>query len=472
MNALDLAASPAASRTFAVLLANKASADAALTKIAKRCARKGIPAFTFVWGKAYTEKATRVFPVGEEPEGAVLKNPPLSPRATEASYIFDEARISLTLENPRPHFAGWTFAATLEHLDGENIVRAVPGVTLPKSYRVRPAACDHCRADRRRKDTYVLIHADGRIVQVGSTCIGDFLGTRNAEQIAFMAECYAAAQGVAEGSEDEGFGGGGSTGEIVLSQFLSYAAWAVRNLGWVSRRVSREKNENAISPEDMIFSTADRILALVSDPKARRTLGYEHSDADDAHALAAETWAETLTDEAVDAETGDYLHNLRAIARSGLVGYRTVGIAASMIIAFERAMGRDRERAARAARPTLNEHIGTIGTRVSFGLPQEVMKRSGLPKKGAPVAIDLEPVTLDFVSGFETEFGYTTILKFRTKAGATVMWFASGADVLARADVGKSFKLVGTIKKHDEYKNTKQTVLSRCTVTEVKGEAT
>ena len=158
--------------------------------------------------------------------------------------------------------------------------------------------------------------------------------------------------------------------------------------------------------------------------------------------MSAEFWAEHLTDAEVDAERGDYLHNLRAVARTGLVTFRSSGIAASMVTAYQRFIGRQRQNAERAARP-LSEHIGTVGKRETF------------------------TARLDFVTGYETQYGYTTVCKFVTDAGNVLCWKASSTD-LARDDVGKLYSVTGTVKAHDDYKGTKQTALTRCKVT-VKG---
>lgn len=88
----------------------------------------------------------------------------------------------------------------------------------------------------------------------------------------------------------------------------------------------------------------------------------------------------------------------------------------------------------------LDAYVGTVGKRETFA------------------------VVLDFVTGYETAYGYTTVLKFRTDEGATLVWKASNTG-LARGDVGKRYALKGTVKAHAEYKGTKQTMVSRCAVT-------
>jgi hypothetical protein len=418
-------------QTYQVILGNQERVEHALVTLAKRARRKGLTPVTWSWGKAYTEKAVLAVPIESsdfESEFGIGRS--AGPQYREV--VREISRIPLTIVGETPHYAGWTFVAVLERLEDENVVRVVPGQTLPPQYRTCAPACGHCQVSRRRNDTYVLRHDDGRYIQVGSSCIKDFLGSDDAGKIAAAASYIGDVQGIAEDGESDFGGGGGASNVVTLDSYLPYVAWAVRDSGWVSRTAAREKGLGR--------STSSDAWSYMSDQKTREKAGAFPTDADKEMAAKAEEWAENLSDAMVDAESGDYLHNLRAIARSGVVTYRSMGIAASMIIAYQRAIGRERERAERAARPTLDAYVGEIGKRHTWN-----------------------SVTLDFVTGYETQYGYTTILKFRTPEGATIVWKASSTS-LTRQDVGKKYQLTGTVKEHSEYKGTKQTIVSRCDV--------
>lgn len=414
----EMTPSAPATSVFCVLLSRKDSVEAGLVALQKRAARKGLPALVWTWGKAFSQSFKRTS------EGGV-----------ETSYTV--TRVPLTLPAEAPKFAGWTFVAVLQHLDGENIVRTVGEQELPAVYRTRGPACDHCKQNRRRNETYVLRHDDGHFVQVGSTCIDDFLGSDAAGKMADRACMLADAAGLAEGG-CEGFGDGGGGGSHMLAEYLGFVAWEVRTLGWVSRTIARDRGGMA---------SADHAWILMTDRREQEKAKCELSAEDNSLGAAAELWAESLADATVDGAKGDYLHNLRAVARTGLVTSRTCGIAASMITAYQRFLGDERKRAERAARPNNNAHVGVVGKRQTF------------------------VVTLDFVTGYEGTYGYTTVLKFVTDAGETLVWKASSTE-LARADVGKRFELTGFVKKHDEYKGQKQTMINRCKVVETVVEST
>lgn len=436
-------------RSFDVLLSRKSEVDKGLSALVKRAARKGIgSALSWEWGKAFQGTAWVPNVDGTKPcASAVLSG--------DASvWVVPVARIPLALTGETPRLHGWRFVATLQHLDGENIVRTLMGEDIPASYRTRGAMCDHCRSVRRRNDTYVLRHDDGRVMQVGSSCLRDFLGDDDAAILAAKAEILAlAASYCADG--DEGFGGGRMASEALLSDYLAIVAWNVRENGWVSRTAARDSGTGG--------ATADYSWTLMTSAKAYSEAKCAPTAEDTEIATLAAEWAEGLSDDAVNAGTSDYLHNLRAVCRTGVVSFRTAGIAASAVTAYQRFLGAER---ARAARPVaLDVYVGTVGDKVTFGLAPKVTKK-GLPAKGAPVVLSAEPATLDFVAGYETMYGYTTILKFRTVDGATIVWKASGAS-LTRQDVGKRYTLAGTIKAHDEYKGAKQTTMTRCTVNEV-----
>src|SRR5687768_14751627 len=137
--------------------------------------------------------------------------------------------------------AGWTFLATLDHELGEEntIVRLVPGAEgqLPSDYRHRGNLCDHCKRRQVRKATFVCKHEDGRLVQVGSTCVHDFLGI-DAAQALGLVEMFALACGYLE--DEEGFRQQEPTTFSVV-EYLAWVAKDVRENGWVSRTQAREQ---------------------------------------------------------------------------------------------------------------------------------------------------------------------------------------------------------------------------------------
>ena len=82
-----------------------------------------------------------------------------------------------------------------------------------------------------------------------------------------------------------------------------------------------------------------------------------------------------------------------------------------------------------------NKWIGSIGQRLN-GLELKVV----------------------FIKQFESEWGVSTLHKFVDEEGNSFSWFSSSKTL----EMGSSYRLNGTVKKHEEYKERKTTQLTRC----------
>jgi hypothetical protein len=67
-------------------------------------------------------------------------------------------------------------------------------------------------------------------------------------------------------------------------------------------------------------------------------------------------------------------------------------------------------------------------------------------------------VVVTFVKQFESEWGVSTLHKFKDAEGNSFTWFSS-SKVL---ELGQKYRMNAGVKKHEEYKEEKQTVLTRC----------
>ncbi len=501
-----------APHVFDVTLANRASVDFALARLAKRAARKGLPAFTWSWGRAVTRRELVPHPrYGGTVECWALVS-----------------RIPLTIDGGRRVcFAGWSFVATLQHViatdegGAVNIVRALPGETVATDYRTRGPVCDHCQAVRRRADTFLVRHDDGRVMQVGRTCLTDFLGSDEALKIAASACIIAEARGIAEGGcEGVGGGAGGARSDTTLEDFLPFVAWLVRDVkvcGWVSKTASRERDvaPTAAVAWDAASMPADAFRKLYG-------FGVDVTDDDRATAEAACAWAEAITDDTIAGATGDYLHNVRTIAQANIVDGHTVGIAASIVVAYQRAIGAEVKRAARAA-AHVDAHVGAPGADVYaeavvdvvtgwegfYGYTTLVIFRATGRALGSvtltPKAIDavrdavaavpgvvvvqrcidgdrvaLEAAKVAAVTaapkasaaGVARAFDKALASIVDVPAGATIAWKTSGKAAfvdahgtgISREHVGRTVTVHATVKAHDEYKGRKQTKITRAAV--------
>jgi hypothetical protein len=369
------------------------------------------------------------------PIGLIVGEKVVEPRKDEITGLALPPRVYFLCEvtGMAPKLAGWTFVATLQHEEGGTILRTVPTVELPegalKPYRKALPQCDHCKAKRRRNDTFVVRHDDGTIKQVGRNCLADFTGCKSPQTIAAMAQFLATASGLAE--EFEGWSEG--KGEIIENavDYLAFVAMAIRTSGWMSRTKAREQDEFGQQ------ATANVAWGMMHpSPNQKLILPTE---ADNALAAKALAWTDAKLTEGADTDTlSDYEHNLHVAVSGGVVSFRLAGILASLVPYYERAVGAElaKNKAVSAG------WVGTVGKRETFKL------------------------TLVQVFSRESDWGVQHIHKFLTDEGAVVIWKTTSD----KYEPGV-YEVKGTVKAHDEFRGAPQTTITRCALKHSNGKA-
>jgi len=348
----------------------------------------------------------------------------------------------VTVTGETPMLAGWKFVAVLEQTEGGNIVRTVPGEQLPKEYRMVDQHCDHCNLIRQRKDTYVVEHIDTcETKQVGSACLKDFTGGNDPHRAAAMAEFLMSVDEFMQLAEDDDFFGGGGSGEYLVSleNYLGYVSMMIRRYGWLSRGKARDEGKAGEATADLADSMMNK--------KYKKSDDFPTDD-DKAKATAAIEWGREFLnakagDDPVNGDISDYEWNLLMVINQDIIGYRSFGLAASLLPFHYRELHKIVEKAQQAERS--NEWLGEPKQRLQFD--------------------NLEVV---FEQSYENDWGITILYKFVDEVGNELIWWASKWQDF---EVGNVVSGKATVKKHEVYKDRKQTVINRAKFTEVIQEA-
>lgn len=335
-------------------------------------------------------------------------------QADENSY---HRYLIVEVEGEEPRLEGWRFMATLQHEPGGNIVRALPGVEVPAEYRTAPRKCDHCGLIRQRKDTYLVVNDRGEYRQVGSTCLKDFLGGRGDPHA--LAKYLEDLHRFFEDCEREWTGP--VLGALYWStrEYLGLVLAVIRQSGWCSRSKAEITGSH---------STADEASSLYwsKDRTAERRRALE--------SLSDKDWQ--LIDEALawirsrDPET-EYEHNLKVACAEDYMNPRNAGLVASLLVTYQPELtGRRRGE----SRP-----IGRVGERIEAVV--EVVRTLHL----------------------DGDWGGSVLHVMRDDDGNELVWFASRTEL----QVGRRYRIRGTVKRHEEYRGRKRTVMTRCRAEEV-----
>lgn len=341
----------------------------------------------------------------------------------------------VVIDGKTPKLAGWQFAATLEHDENGVILRRLPGldesVDLTQYRNADPANCDHCHKIRRRNDTYVVLHESGRMAQVGSSCLKDFLGGQSPERIAqwcsFLADLL-------DDLGDEGsefYIGGSAPDRVNALDYMTHVVCMIRERGWTSRGSAYEYGgyATADAASDNQFNQARRNRDRQGCP-----LWIDPTDEDRATAEAAIAHVRSMTE---DDLANEYVYNLFTVLKGESISRRGKGIAASAITFHRKAVQQEVEKKRKAE----SNFVGEVGEKLTI------------------------PVTISRIHEIADHYSYNGGSKplyiMVDAEGNQIKWFSSR--FIDGMEQGSEGTITGTVKKlEDDPRFGKSTVLTRC----------
>jgi len=268
---------------------------------------------------------------------------------------------------------------------------------------------------------FVVEHKDGRKLIVGVECLKQYTGADGQaiiKAIEFVAlliegECD-------EHDQSEGGYGRRAYHAIELDEYLAVCLAVVRRdkgylKRWVEDRHAFDKMENV---------DCTRNCALAHFVGGRTTVKIEVTDADKVAAEALiEAWLAAEVPVKEDGKKDEYAEQCKFLAERGWISEKSAGIAASMV------------NGPRVQKPNVSQYVGEVGKRQDF---LDLTVVAAIPQ--------------------ETQYGFSTILKFEDAAGNVLTWFASGNPGFEN---GKKVSVKATVKAQEEYRGVKQTVITR-----------
>lgn len=355
-----------------------------------------------------------------------------------AFYEGDKGKIKffeITIEGDAPKLNGWEFLGTINHLNNNNIFHNVPGKSIPETYRnVSVKWCDHCKTRRNRKNTYVVQHEDGTTMQVGGTCLKDFLGHTNPKQLVNFVDGLTELIDLSPDFikiNDINY-----PHYYKLEDILKVTACFIVKFGWMSRRKHYELWEKYRDDVNVYIPkpTVEYVNNFYFDPRATEERKVVDSLKDDPEVLdlfnGSLEWAKSL----VGTEgLNDYLFNISALIQNSHITDREFGLAVSIVGSYYVKLVMDAVHIPKAE----SEWIGEVKERRDFR------------------------VQVLFHRIFDSEYGIKTLYNMVTEKNEILVWWSSNAPIQLEEDENHWYNIKGTVKKHDTYKGKKQTVLTR-----------
>lgn len=340
---------------------------------------------------------------------------------------------TLQIDGETPMLNGWQFIATLIHGENGTMINRVPTfaseVDLSQYRDADPSHCDHCGLDRRRVDTFVVYNAEtGETKQIGRQCLKDFLGYNDPMAVARQLERIKEFMvDMREGNYTQH-----SPDMELTTEYLTHVAAMIRLHGWVSRAMA-DADYSGMTRATSIEAYYNMVNYGQTDKNGKPI--YEKVIDEDAEvAKVAFEWNELHWSKD---SNNEFEGNMAVAYASEWFNTRTKGFVAYGVQAYLKDQTEQIEKAAKAEQAP-SEWQGEVGKRQVF--------------EGLTVAAER---VLEDDWQERTTWLYTLV----DDQGNDFKWFASNP----KLKVGQTYNLKATVKKHDEYKGTKQTVITRAT---------
>jgi len=337
--------------------------------------------------------------------------------------------VEFNLAGTPPKINGWTFfgKVALEKTESgnhRNILFEIPDRTIPEKYRSSGNDCEHCGHNRQRKHVFILGHDDGRFMQVGRSCLKDFIGHGSPEVIADMMD--SAMKYIVDWEFSE-FEKGNESYDLGLEHYMTCVCAAVREGGrFITKKECRESCSGC-------GYTADDALGIVVNPVDKELGIYRTTESDNSKAKEILEWFSGYDSDS------NFIYNLKTIVNRGYVQEHELSMFAALYSVWERS-GKQTSTFKKGP-VVVNEFCGQIGNKI---------EKTGKFLKSIQ---------------YESQFGIGFIYKFMDADGYIFVWFTSC--MLQEMEYGDNVSFSGKIKDHKHYGTEKQTVLTRCKVSKV-----
>lgn len=328
----------------------------------------------------------------------------------------------IEVEGIAPKLAGgYTFVGTIEHIDGQNLLKSIPNKEIPFSYKDTSPVCDHCKTKRQRNATYIVQNEAGEFKQVGHNCVRDFLGHQDPKQLALIAEFINSFE--EHCGEGEGFGMG-VVNTAPMSLFLEHVAETALRYGYITSAMAQKTEGKLVATSGQAWGTM-----FPHNAEARAILaasGFKVTDKAKEMAAGTIAWLSSLEPK------NNFEHNMKVLAGLDFITRKDIGIAAFAVQAYTQDLIKKYEKTEKVA----SEYVGVVGEKIDVKV---------LVKKHIVL---------------ESMYGYTHLYIMNDENGNDIKWFSSRKVM----DEAKSYGLVGRVTKQEEYQGSKQTIVTRAKV--------
>ncbi len=357
--------------------------------------------------------------------------------------------VNVTIRGSWPDMSGWEILAQIHHIKDENSQQYFNQVetytsTVDQSWWNSPPHCQSCNSNRDRTKTFILEDSQTKErKQIGSSCLGLFIGTKDPNRIL---RYYQGIASLVESIHDD-YENEDRLKALVSEQYLDYSTEEILaaysnlisndKLGYVSyKNAPRDQYGNLERP-----TTAMIMKDWIQDPDIIKQKSTENAS-DKIKSKNARAFILSLQP---DDNNKEFLSNIQSALQSERTNIKTLGLLGYVIPYYDRLSKKEDTESTISQ----SEFMGGVGQKV------------------------LIKAKIESMNSFNSDYGTTILHKFKDMNGNIYIWWGSKhIDYIndlgntESFDDGDTILLTGTIKGHKENKFKdkveKQTILTRC----------
>lgn len=365
--------------------------------------------------------------------------------------------------NPFVSAGAFALAARVEHTPNGNLLWAHDRAHTSHLARFRyaPAACDFCRTQRNRGDTFIVHNTrTGDLLQVGRDCMEIATGIR--PEVADLAHTVAEMAAPDMGPSDTWPAG---SHHYPTETVLAAAAALIRISGFVSAKKADEA-AGILSTGRILSAALDGWRPIPGTPQAVLDVVSGNGPVADEDLAVARGTARMAA--AIDRDTaGDFEGNVAVACGGDTTPCSAVGIACAAVSMYLR----ESEAARMATMGAVSGHFGAVGDKITASKLSKKDRDAGVTAH-APIAAEVVSVR-----AYDTMFGTMSLVKLMADSGHILTWRTKEPWVLRHRPgcpesrsiiwAGLRASVTGTIKAHGEYRGTPETEITRAKLVEL-----
>lgn len=372
-------------------------------------------------------------------------------------------------------FADYDVLAVAEVTPSGNIIKKIntkDDTQIPIRFRNSGCVCEHCGINRQRKEVLIIQNTKtGVFKQVGKACCKLYTGGLDAEAVASVYDMITYMESTS------GCVGEGGTSFWDVRDVLERTIEANRKVGYIGSQAEGVRTKDLVRDAiNLNWTWLDKDAKSLRVDISSRDFYRE----DEEIKAEVEKIIEYYTN--LD-DNSDFVSNVKTMLANTYVSPKDIGFLCYLPTGYDKAMAKEAERKAKAERQKRynTDYFGEVGKRYK----------------------DLKVESVECVAEYQTEFGVTSVLKIVLENGYVLTWKASGvkcvesqlykavekytdkfvkrfakeswaghfggdenSEIFCERLVWKNIVLPDavsfTVKSHSEYRDQKQTVVSRC----------